>query len=401
MNFEDSPEEAAFRTQVRAFLSAEAPKWTLPSGPLTEGQRMRCARGWQAAKCDAGFVGITWKSAVGGQGGTPLQQLIFTQEEGAYRLYTVPFAVGLGMCVPTIYTFLPAEVAQPYVRKAMRGEEIWCQLFSEPAAGSDLAGIRMKAIRDGDDWIVSGQKVWTSFAQHSDHAIVLTRTDPTCPKHAGLTMFYLSMKTPGVEVRPIRTLVGDAEFNEVFFNDVRIPDAQRLGPVNGGWKVALTTLMHERLAISRPADAPSAAELAKLAASVPTATGTRLDDGDVREAIARSYIADAGLDFVRMRMQTALSRGQTPGPEASIGKLVSAKLRQDIGRFAMDLLESGAIEETDDPRIERFRHHYLWSAGFRIAGGTDEVLRGIIAERVLGLPGDVRPDKDVPFNQIK
>jgi alkylation response protein AidB-like acyl-CoA dehydrogenase len=259
----------------------------------------------------------------------------------------------------------------------------------------------MRAVKDGDEWVLNGQKVWTSFAHVADYAIVVTRTDPTVAKHAGLTMFYLSMRQPGVEVRRIRSIPGDAEFNEVFFTDVRVPDAQRLGPVNGGWKVALTTLMHERLSIGRPPDAPSAAELAKLARSIPDGDGTKLDDGAVRDAIARFYVADAGMDFTRMRIQTALSRGQTPGPEASIGKLVTAKTRQDIGRLAMDLLESAAIEEADDPRIERFRHHYLWSAGFRIAGGTDEILRNIIAERVLGLPGDVRQDKDVPFNQLK
>ncbi|HKY90870.1 MAG TPA: acyl-CoA dehydrogenase family protein [Nevskiaceae bacterium] len=401
MDFQDSPEEAAFRARVRSFLAARAPQWELPKTPLSEDERLRYAKGWQAQKCDAGFTGITWKKEFGGQGGTPLQQLVYAQEEQAYRVFTLPFAVGLGMCIPTMYTYTPPEIAQRFVKPAMRGEEIWCQLFSEPAAGSDLAGARMRAVKDGDEWVLNGQKVWTSYAHLADFAIVVTRTDPTVAKHAGLTMFYLSMKQPGIEVRRIRSIPGDAEFNEVFFTDVRVPDSQRLGPVNGGWKVALTTLMHERLSIGRSPDAPSAAELAKLARSIPDGDGTRLDDGAVRDAIARTYVADAGMDFIRMRLQTALSKGQTPGPEASIGKLVTAKTRQDVGRLAMDLLESGAIEESDDPRIDRFRFHYLWSAGLRIAGGTDEILRNIIAERVLGLPGDVRQDKDVPFNQLK
>ena len=402
MDFHDAPPEAEYRKRVRDWLAANAPACELPrERTVNEDEMLVLARRWQKLKCGAGYVGITWSREIGGQGGSAIQQVIFAHEEANFRVATLPFAVGIGMCIPTLAAYLPAERTRRYVSPAMRGEEIWCQLFSEPAAGSDLAGIRTRAVRDGDDWVLNGQKVWTTFAHRSDFGLVATRTDPAVPKHKGLTMFYLDMRSPGVEVRQIRTLVGDAEFNEVFFTDVRVPDSQRLGKVGDGWKVALTTLMHERMAIGKPAAAPGVDELIALAASLPReGGGSQLDRSSVREAIARFYVNDAGLDFIRMRAQTALSRGEMPGPEAAIGKLVTAKTRQEIGALALDLLESGAIEESDEPRLKAFRHFYFWASGLRIAGGTDEILRNIIAERVLGLPGDVRVDKDVPFNQI-
>ncbi|MDB5969906.1 MAG: acyl-CoA dehydrogenase domain protein [Hydrocarboniphaga sp.] len=403
MDFKDSPDEASYRAQVRAWLAEHAPGHELPRDrDASEDELVALARRWQAAKAAAGYVGITWRKDVGGQGGTPLQSVIFQQEEARYRVSNVPFAVTMGMCVPTIYTYLTPERALPMVRRAVDGEQIWCQLFSEPAAGSDLAGIRTRAQRDGSDWVINGQKVWTSYAHRSDYGILLVRTDPGVVKHKGLTMFYLDMKTPGVDIRPIRTLPGEAEFNEVFLTDVRIPDSQRLGNVGEGWKVSLTTLSHERMAITKPADAPGVDELIALMQALPGESGgTQVDDPSVRDAIARFYVNDMGLELLRMRAQTALSKGQAPGPEAAIGKLVMAKTRQDIGAFALDRLEQAGIAETDDLRIKPFRYFYWWAPGLRIAGGTDEILRNIIAERVLGLPGDLRLDKDLPFNQIK
>jgi alkylation response protein AidB-like acyl-CoA dehydrogenase len=403
MDFKDSPEEARYRAQVREWLTANAPRFELPSDRSpTDDERVERARAWQAAKAAAGYVGIAWRKEVGGQGGTPLQSVIFQQEEARYRVSTVPFQVTMGMCIPTVYTYLPPDIAQPMVRRAVQGEQIWCQLFSEPAAGSDLAGIRTRAVKDGGDWIINGQKLWTSYAHRADFGLLLVRSDPTVAKHKGLTMFYLDMRSPGVEVRPVRTLAGDSEFNEVFFTDVRIPDHQRLGGVGDGWKVALTTLSHERMAIGKPPDMPGYEELIALARSLPDGRGgTQLDNAAVRDAIARFYVNDMGLDLLRLRAQTALSKGQAPGPEASIGKLVMARTRQELSAFALDLLESAAIEESDDPRVKPFQNSYLWAPGLRIAGGTDEILRNIIAERVLGLPGDLRVDKDLPFNQIK
>ncbi len=401
MDFEDSPHEAAYRTQARVWLERHAPAWSAePASHETEAEMIIRAKGWQREKSEAGYVGITWPCDVGGQGGLPIEQVIFEQEEARYRVFTIPFQVGMGMCLPTVYTHANPDLAKRFVGPALRGDEIWCQLFSEPGAGSDLAGVRTRAIRSADQWIVNGQKVWTSYANHSDFGLVLLRTDVTVAKHKGLTMFYLDMRSPGVEIRPIRSMTGHADFNEVFFTDVNIPDAQRLGEVGQGWKVALTTLMHERLAIGRAPDAPSTDELIDLARGIPHGNGTRLDDPEVREAIARFYINDAGLDFIRMRAQSAISNGRAPGPEASIGKLVMAKTRQDIGAYAMDMLECGAIEARQSAVLSAFKYHYMFSAGLRIAGGTDEVLRNIIAERVLGLPGDRRVDRNVPFNTL-
>ena len=402
MDFNDSPEEARYRTKVAAWLAAHAPRFEAgPDIKPNSAAWVRLSKAWQKVKAEAGYAGITWPREVGGQGGAMLDGVIFQQEEQRYRVPNVLFQVGMGMCLPTVIAYASSEQTQRFVGPALRGEEVWCQLFSEPAAGSDLAGIRTRAVSDGDEWIINGQKVWNSYAQYSDFAILLTRTDPSVPKHAGLTMFWLDMRTPGVEVRPIRTLAGDEDFNEVFLSDVRIPDAQRLGAVNSGWKVALTTLMHERLAIGKPPEHAGIEQIIALTKSIRTESGgTLLDAADVRDSIARYYVNDAGLDFLRMRAQTALSKGLPPGPEASIGKLVMAKTRQDLSAFALDLLESGAIIEDDDRSIlSTLQQTYFWAPGLRIAGGTDEILRNIVAERVLGLPADYRPDKDVPFNQ--
>jgi alkylation response protein AidB-like acyl-CoA dehydrogenase len=274
-------------------------------------------------------------------------------------------------------------------------------LFSEPAAGSDLAGIRTKAVKDGDDWIIDGQKVWTSFAHASDYGIVVCRTDPSKPKHKGLTMFIVDMKAPGMEVRGIKQMSGGSDFNEVFFNNVRVPDAWRLGAEGDGWKVALTTLMHERLAVGgKPKHAPGYATLMKLAKGVEAPNGgPAIEAGDVRQRIAQSYINDEGIKLTQLRALSALSKGEMPGPEQSISKVVVAKTMQEMAAFALDLAGGdGFVTEGADPELDKLQGSYLWSAGLRIAGGTDEILRNIIAERVLGLPGDLRPDKDKPFN---
>ena len=253
MDFNDTPEEAAFRKEVRAWLDANAKRKsddrTASRARTEEVDALPRAREWQAKKAEAGYARITWPKEYGGMGGTPIQQVIYSQEEDEYLVPQGFFDIGLGMCIPTLMTYGKPEDLQRYVKPALHGKEIWCQLFSEPAAGSDVAGIRTRAERDGDDWIVNGQKVWTSGAHYCDYGIVITRTDPTVPKHQGLTMFYLDMKSPGVEVRPIKQISGTANFNEVFFTNVRIPDSQRLGKVGEGWKVALTTLMNERLAV--------------------------------------------------------------------------------------------------------------------------------------------------------
>jgi alkylation response protein AidB-like acyl-CoA dehydrogenase len=303
------------------------------------------------------------------------------------------------MCIPTMIAYATPAQLERHVRPALRGEEIWCQLFSEPAAGSDVAGLRTRAERDGDDWIINGQKIWTSGAHYCDFGIVLVRTDPTVPKHAGLTMFFIDMKSPGIEVRPIRQISGTSHFNEVFFNDVRVPDAQRLGPVGGGWKVSITTLMNERLAVGQ-SPGPDAPDILRLVKTLQVDGRPALDDAAVRDRLADWFVQAEGLKYTRFRTMTALSRGQTPGPEASITKVVSATKLQQIASFGMDLLGmAGAVSDPQLAPVQAwFQQALLYAPGMRIAGGTDEILRNIIAERVLGLPGDVRVDKERPFN---
>lgn len=401
MDFEDTPEEATYRAQVRDWLNAN--KSAIRGGEFdTRAEGVAAAKTWQKLKYEAGYVGITWPKAVGGQGGNAMQQIIFNQEEAKMNAPTGLYAIGLGMCIPTVFTHaLSPDIAARYVPVAMKGEEVWCQLFSEPAAGSDLAGIRTRAEPDGDEWVINGQKVWTSGAHLSDFGIVVTRTDPNVPKHKGLTMFIVDMKAPGVEVRPIKQMSGGSEFNEVFFTDVRVKDTHRLGAVGDGWKVSLTTLMHERLAVGgKPASAPGVKEMIELAKAIDLEEGNALEQSHVRQKIAEAYINDRGIALTRMRTISALSSGRTPGPESSISKVVVAKTMQEMGAFAADLCEgAGLISGADIPHLARFQGSYIGSAGLRIAGGTDEILRNIIAERVLGLPGDIRPDKDIPFSE--
>ena len=399
MDFNDTTEEAAFRSEARAWLEANAPKVNLNGKP--EAELLKLAKAWQAKKAEARYACITWPKALGGRGGTPIQQVIFSQEEGKVGAPRGFFDIGLGMCIPTLMAFSDDATKERFVGPAVRGEEIWCQLFSEPSAGSDVAGLRTKAVRDGDDWVINGQKVWTSGAHYCDFGIVLVRTDPDVPKHKGLTMFWIDMKDPGVTVKPIHQMSGGSNFNEVYFENVRVKDSQRLGPVGDGWKVALVTLMNERLAVGG-ATGPNYPELLSLARSTPSGNSSALEDAAFREKLADWYVQAEGLKLTRFRSITALSRGQTPGPEASIGKIVSANQLQAMSTEAMEVLDQyGIISDPELAPLEAgFQQSVMWSAGLRIAGGTDEILKNIIAERVLGLPGDVRVDKDVAFKDM-
>jgi len=304
------------------------------------------------------------------------------------------------MCIPTMLTYATEAQKQRYAPAALKGDEIWCQLFSEPAAGSDVANSKTRALRDGDDWIINGQKIWTSGAHFSDFGIIVVRTDPSVPKHKGMSFFFLDMKSPGIEVRRIKQISGTSNFNEVFFTDVRVPDSQRLGGVGEGWRVALTTLMNERLAVGMTPP-PDFDEIFAFTRSVELESGPAIRDSSVRERLADWYVEMQGLKLTQFRTITALSRGEAPGPEASITKIISANKRQDIANFAMDLMEQGGVAMgADQPMAGLFQEAMLSSPSGRIAGGTDEILRNIIAERVLGLPQDIRVDKDVPFDQL-
>ncbi len=405
MDFSDTQEEAAFRAEARAFLEANAER---RKPGAVEGYRrgqdapgaLQRAKAFQAKKAAAGFAGIAWPKEWGGRGGTQMQQIIYTQEEAKFDVLNSVFGITLGIAIPTICTCGTAAQRDRFARPALRGEEIWCQLFSEPAGGSDLAALRTRAERDDDGWIVNGQKIWTSGAHYSQFGILVARTDPNVPKHAGLTFFILDMASPGIEIRPIRQMSGAAHFNEVFFTDVRIPDTMRVGAIGNGWRVALTTLMHERHGM-REAPGPDFNELFELARNLELEDGPALDDAAVQERLADWYVRTQGLRFTKFRTMTALSRGQTPGPESSIVKLVAAGKTQEIAAFGLDLIGmAGPAMAADMPLRGLFEEALLYSPALRIAGGTDEIMRNIIAERVLGLPQDVRVDKDVPFRDV-
>ena len=402
MDFNDTSQEAAYRDEARAWLAANAPKRSgAPDNGLDDPTNMEECRAWQRKKAEAGYACITWPKQWGGGGGAQWQSVIFGQEEARFDTPGNPFQIGLGMCVPTVMTSGNEADKERFVRPAVRGEEIWCQLFSEPAAGSDVAAARTRAVRDGADWVINGQKVWTSGAHFSDFGLLLARTDPDVPKHKGLTMFWIDMKAPGVEVRPIHQMSGASNFNEVYFSDLRVKDSQRVGAVGDGWRTSLVTLMNERLAIGGGGGAGHRTVL-KLAQEISTLTGLAVKDSALREKIADWFVQAEGLKYTRYRTMTALSRGQTPGPESSIGKVVSATLMQDMAATAMDLEDQfGIISDPQTaPLAAGFQTALMNAPGLRIAGGTDEILRNSIAERVLGLPQDVRLDKEVAFKDI-
>jgi alkylation response protein AidB-like acyl-CoA dehydrogenase len=398
MDFSDTPAEAEYRARAVAFLDAHPTAW--PSASDAEHEKLAIGRNWQSLKAANGFACITWPKEWGAPGGSTMEQVIFRLEEAKRGIPIAFFGIGLAFCLPTVLKFAPADQGRKFVGPAMRGDDIWCQLFSEPAAGSDLAGVRMKAAREGDDWIVNGQKVWTSGAHYCDYGLLIARTDPDVPKHKGLTCFWVDLKTPGVEVRPIHQMSGGQEFSEVWFNDVRINDSQRLGEVGEGWKVALFTLMNERVEGGKDRGM-TAAETLALARDTPVAGGTLADDGAFRAALANWYVRTRGVQLTRYRTLTALSRGQTPGPEASIGKMVTAIEWQEISRRIVEAQGAYGIIHDDDLSLHDgiVHHDLLYSPGVRIAGGTDEILHNIIAERVLKLPAEPRTDKDVPFSQ--
>ncbi len=409
MNFDDTSQEAAFRAKAKAWIEANAPKEfeaelskaSLGRIKLKKHDIVEVAKAWQRKKSEAGWVCLHWPKEYGGRGATAVERVIWQQEEGIYFKLTTPFQIGEGMCGPTLMTYGSEADKRRYLPRIASGEEIWCQLFSEPSAGSDVAGLRTRAERDGDRWIINGQKIWTSGAHYSDYGILITRTDPTVPKHKGLTMFYIDMRSPGVEVRPIKQANGMQEFNEVFFTNLRVPDSQRLGAVGDGWNVSLTTLMNERMSIGARL-ATGFAELFDFCCNLMTEDGLAIDDRATRSRLANWAVKSSGLKYTSMRAISSLSKGERPGPENSIGKLVSGTMLQDIAAYAMDL--QGANGMLNDPETAeaagQFQAMLMSSPSTRIAGGTDEILRNIIAERVLGLPGDIRVDKDVPFNKI-
>ena len=390
-----------FRDRARAWLAGN-----VPAGPFPPDQVLRVAKEFQAALFDAGFAGITWPKEVGGQGLGPAHQQVFSEEAAELDLPTYPLTIGMGMCGPTLVDLGTPEQKRRYLPKLLRGEEVWCQLFSEPGAGSDLAALGTRAVRDGDDWIVTGQKVWTSGAHESQWAILVTRTDPDVPKHQGMTYFLCDMTAPGVEVRPLRQITGEAEFNEVFLTDVRIPDSMRLGDVGDGWTVAQTTLMNERVSIGGgplPREGGMISVLAKAWRDRPD-----LRTAGLQDALLKHWVAAEAARLAGERLRQSLAAGQ-PGPEGSAQKLTFARLNQEMTSLELELNPEGALRYEEWTmrrptgvdfvgRSPGFR--YLRAKGNSIEGGTSEILRNIVAERVLGLPTEKRVDVDVPWKDL-
>jgi alkylation response protein AidB-like acyl-CoA dehydrogenase len=393
-----------FLARARAWLADQASTFGKEARRgLSPEEDLALGRRYMAARYDAGFGGINWSPEVGGQGLSNLHKVAFEGEEMAWGFPVVYFGISLGMPVPILIHYgQDRECVKTRVIKALRGEEIWCQLFSEPSGGSDLAALRTKAEQDGNGWKLNGQKVWTSWAHYADYGVIVARNDPGVAKHKGLTYFWVDMKAPGVEVRPIKLAGGDSHVNEVFFDDVKMTDEQRMGAVGGGFGVALHTLMIERyIATDSAGFGPHLDVFIELAREAEINEKPALEDGRIRSAIARNYAMRSGLEAITARAMKMMEAGMQPGPEGSLQKLVAVRSRQKLSELAIDL--QGNTGLAFDPHAfvkEDWTASWLNAPTGRIAGGSDEVLLNTIAERILGLPQDHRPDKGVPFNEI-
>ncbi len=392
-----APAEDELRDRVRAFLAGHDPR-QLPRQDFND------------ARFDAGLAWVYYPEGLGGLGLPRALQAVVDAEfaaAGAPGNDAERNGIGLGMAAPTILAHGSEEQQRRWLRRLWTGEEIWCQLFSEPGAGSDLAALATRAVRDGDHWVVSGQKVWTSQAHQARRGLLVARTDPGLPKHQGLTYFAVDMTAPGVEVRPLRQITGEAEFNEVFLTDVRIPDADRIGPVGEGWKVANATLMSERVSIGASRALPREAGMIGPAARA-WRSRPELRTHALHEKLLRLWTEAevARLASEQLRQQLAAGR---PGPEGSAAKLTFARLNQEISAFDVELAGADGLRY-DDWSMRRPEHanfygrgpgyRYLRARANSIEGGTSEILRNIIAERVLGLPPEPRADKDVPWKDL-
>jgi len=405
MQIGDSPSEAAFRMEARAWLEANAQPKHGEGGLMAlfeeadDAVRVEDAKVFQRKKAEDGWAGITWPKEYGGRGEPPAHQVIWNQEASGYNVPDGVFMLGIGLAGPTIMVHGTEEQKRRYLPKILSGDEVWCQLFSEPGAGSDLAGLSTRAVRDGDEWVINGQKVWNSGAHYSDWGIMPVRTDVDVPKHRGISYFLVDMRTPGIEVRPLKQPTGGANFNEVFFTDVRVPHSNLLGEVNDGWRVTLTTLSFERAMIGGGGfDASHLIGLAKR-----TMIGGRpaSEHPAVRQELMNLYMRSEGLKFIGYRILTAISKGQAPGPEGSVAKLANGLLMRDATNLALRLLGADGLllgEEAVDGG--EWGQAYLGAPAMRITGGSDEIQRNIIGERVLGLPGEPKVDKDVPFREL-
>jgi alkylation response protein AidB-like acyl-CoA dehydrogenase len=387
MDFRDTPEEASFRAKLRDWLADNLPARREPTAGRSDEAE---ARAWSRELYEAGYAGLTWPKQYGGGGAPFTFQAILLEELARSEAPDHSNVIGLGMAGPTLMAHGTEAQKARHLEPILSAEQIFCQGFSEPGAGSDLASLRTRAVRDGDAFVLDGQKVWSSFAHVADWCILLARTDPEAAKHRGLTFFLVDMHAPGVEVRPLRQLTGDPEFNEIFLTGVRVPADQVVGEVNGGWAVAMTTLLHERGTLGFALTARLEVLLRKLVAlaRTPDGSGRRpADDPLVRDRIARQWVELQGLRFTNYRALTSLVRTGVPGPEGSVAKLHWSESNQRLTKLALELLGPEAQLDGDGAVWNGYwQYQQLRSRGNTIEAGTSEVLRNIIAERVLGLP---------------
>ena len=394
MDFEYTPELEAFRKQIRQWLTANLPPELCVDDAADERvapnrEVFEARRKWQAKLHAAGWVGISWPREYGGRGASILEQLIYDEEYARARAPVLPGYSGLGMCGPTLAQWGTEEQKLRFIPRILSGEHIWCQGYSEPGAGSDLAGLQTRAEDHGDYFIVNGQKVWTSAAQYADWMFMLVRTDPDAPKHKGISYLLVDMKSPGIEVRPLVLMNGHAHFNEVFFEDVRVPRENLVGPKNEGWKVSVTTLMFERSGAGGGGHGSQIRRLAELARRVTIDGRPAWDHGWVRQRLAQFLIENEAARYTRLRSLSRRLKGLPPGPEGSVLKLFGSELGVRIALFASEMLGGYALlgEPTEAvPDAPRWLNRMLSARQYTIAGGTSEIQRNIIGERTLGLP---------------
>ena len=393
-----------FRARARAWLAANAPRRAASDDEAEAESRGQAAvlaeqKAFQAKLHAAGFAGITWPAEYGGQGLGSAEQIIWSQESRDYDLPTGAFFIGLSMPGNTLVELGTEAQKRRYLPKMLSGEEIWCQLFSEPGAGSDVASLQTSALRDGDEWVLNGQKVWTSGAQFSDFGAILARTDPTKPKHNGISMFIVDMHAPGVTVRPLKVATGHSPFNEVFFDNVRVPADALIGEENKGWDAAVVMLRHERIAIGTMGSSrtnPLAFDsLRDLAAGL-----GRTDDQGVRRELAELYARGRAVQLFALLLREETQAGRLPGARGSVAKLAGSDLGRLAGNIAADVL-GDQIAGFDAAELAAVTTSIIAAPGNAIAGGTSEIQRNIIGERVLGLAKDPGVDRSTPFNQLR
>lgn len=394
MDLGDTPQEAAFREKARRWLAENRPEGIVDRGFSlpTDKRSVEVLRAWQRRLWEAGYLGINWPAEYGGQSKTIIEAAIFDDEMARVGAPGPINLLGLSMAGPTIIEHGTEEQKKRYLSNILSCDEIWCQGFSETGCGSDVAALKTRAELKGDEFIINGSKVWTSLAHIADWCMLLVRTDPNAPKHRGISYLLVDMKTPGITVRPLKQMTGESEFNEMFFEDVRVPRGNLLGPLNHGWEVALTTLMNERatFAISNVTRFRNTFDqLAALARKLTRGSKPLSSDPSVRQQLAQFYIDVESMKYLAYRNFSSLIRGGTPGPEGSISKLLWSELNQRMQEFALSLQgPSAVLEEGSKHAVEggRWQYGLLRSRGNTIEEGTSEIQRNIIAERLLGLP---------------